>query len=78
MPRYDQIYFAPLCTLVLAIAAPLALHRLGMGDIAATCAAITLCLAAAAINLPPNKYVWRLTGAHQVTRATGKDDKRGR
>ena len=72
LPRYDQVYFAPLCTAALALAAPLAMWKLGVDDMATLCATIALTLAAA-INLPPTKYAWTLTGGHQSPRSAGKE-----
>jgi hypothetical protein len=65
VPRFDQIYVAPICTAVIACVAPGALHALGLGVIAAFAASIALVLAAA-INFPPTRYQWKLTGAYRV------------
>jgi hypothetical protein len=68
VPRFDQVYVAPLCVVALAIVTPGALHALGMAPMAAFTASVAVSLAAA-INLPPTKYQWKLTGAHQVPRS---------
>ena len=65
IPRYDQVYAAPLASALLAGVAPTALHALGLSMTAASAASIALVLAAT-INLPPTKYRWKLTGGYHA------------
>jgi hypothetical protein len=65
VPRFDQIYVAPVCTALVACFAPGALHAMGLGVMPALAASIALTLAAA-INLPPSRYHWKLTGGYRV------------
>jgi hypothetical protein len=67
VPRYDQVLLAPLCTALVACTLPLVLWAAGIDGMASACASIAVVLALA-ILLPPTKYRWKLTGAHQMAR----------
>ena len=65
IPRYDKIYIAPLCILLVGIPLPLLLHRYGL----ITAWNLEICfflIFFLAFSLPPTLNKWRLTGAYRI------------
>ena len=76
VPRYDQVEVAPLCKVAAGCLVPAAFHAAGVDDMIGLCASISIILALG-ILLPPSKYDWKLTGAHQSVRAARRGPTRG-
>lgn len=65
IPGYDQVFVAPLCTLLLAITTPMALRMMGLPvNIALPCAAFAVLFVTLAVG--PTRREWFLTGNHRI------------
>ena len=66
LPRYDRVFVAPACVLLVAAAAPAALAALHVHPAAAIALSAALVMATA-FNVGPSHNAWHLTGAHHLT-----------
>jgi hypothetical protein len=66
IPGYDQVFVAPLLTLLVGGVLPLVLSRQGLDEILVMPLCATLALLAT-LTVPPSLFQWRLTGHHRMT-----------
>jgi len=71
IPGYDKIFIAPICILLVGIALPLVLLKMGYGSKWIFELSFFL-IFFLALSLPPNLREWRLTGAHRIGRHVQK------
>ena len=65
IPRYDYVFLAPLCTAMVAVAAPFAAAAIGLGEEIAIPISLTLVLLITSAQEQTLRD-WRLTGHHRI------------